>query len=201
MAQAVHEAMGFVETRGLIAALEAADAMLKTAQVSLVAMERTDAAMITVQIAGDTAAVQAAVEAGTAAAKKIGHVITSHVIARPSDDVRAMQSGKKKAPVATVKVTSLAKAAATKAAAPKSITKKAAPKKTASAKASPPKALPKKAPAKKAPKAAPANSPLEDMTVRELRSLARTFDNLPIQGREIARANKTQLIDALRNLR
>jgi len=63
MANAVYEAMGFIETRGLIAALEAADAMLKTAQVSLVAMERTDAAMITVQITGETAAVQAAVVA------------------------------------------------------------------------------------------------------------------------------------------
>lgn len=187
MAQAVHEAMGFVETRGLIAALEAADAMLKTAQVSLVGMERTDAAMITVQIAGDTAAVQAAVEAGTAAAKKLGQVLASHVIARPSDDVRAMQSGSKPAPTAKAKVT-----AATKASATKALPKKAAPKKAA-----PKKALPKKA----APKAVPANSLLEDMTVRELRSLARTFDNLPIQGREIARANKTQLIDAFRNLR
>ncbi|MDA1027525.1 MAG: BMC domain-containing protein [Bacteroidetes bacterium] len=189
MAQAMHEAMGFVETRGLIAAIEAADAMLKTAQVSLVAMERTDAAMITVQIAGDTAAVQAAVEAGTAAAKKIGQVVTSHVIARPSDDVRAMQSGKKASPTPKVKIATATKAAV----------KKAAPAKQAPAKV-PAKAAPKKA-AAKTPKAAPANSPLEDMTVRELRSLARTFDNLPIQGREIARASKTQLVDALRNLR
>jgi ethanolamine utilization protein EutM len=147
MAQAVYEAMGFIETRGLIAALEAADAMLKTAQVSLVALERTDAAMMTVQITGETAAVQAAVEAGTHAARRIGEVLSSHVIARPSDDVRAMQS------------------------------------------------QPQKTVAKTAHK----SSTYEEMTVRELRTLARTLDNLSIQGREIARANKNQLLDALRD--
>ena len=91
MAQAVHEALGFVETQGLVAALEAADAMLKSARVSLMGIERTDAAMMTVQVSGETAALQAAVDAGTAAAKRIGHVVSSHVIARHTQDVWDMQ--------------------------------------------------------------------------------------------------------------
>jgi len=64
--------LGLVETKGLIAAIEAADAMVKTANVVLVGKERTDPAMITIKIVGDTAAVRSAVEAGAAAGRPIG---------------------------------------------------------------------------------------------------------------------------------
>ncbi|NNF04517.1 MAG: BMC domain-containing protein [Rhodothermales bacterium] len=80
-----------IETRGLVAAVEAADAMLKAASVSLAGIERTQAALITVQITGETAAVRSSVDAGVAAAERVGHVVSSHVIPRPSDDVCAMQ--------------------------------------------------------------------------------------------------------------
>ncbi len=86
------EAYGMVETRGLVAALEAADAMLKSSDVRLVARTRVDAALITVQVAGEVAAVRAAVEAGRRAAERVGVVVASHVIARPAARVREIMS-------------------------------------------------------------------------------------------------------------
>ena len=148
MANAFQEAYGMVETRGLVAALEAADAMMKASHVNLLGLEQTMAALITVQITGETAAVQAAVDAGTAAASKIGEVISSHVIARPASDVISMQFG-----------------SSTQSSSSKS--------------------------------QSPASS-LQGMTVRQLRTLARSQKSLSLKGREIARANKQQLLKALR---
>ncbi len=85
-------ALGMVETRGLIAALEAADAMVKAADVRLVTIEQTVAALITAHVVGEVAAVQSAVEAGRAAAERVGEVVSVHVIPRPDPAVRAMQS-------------------------------------------------------------------------------------------------------------
>lgn len=144
------KALGLVETKGLIAAIEAADAMVKAASVKLIGIEQTVAALMTVQVSGDTAAVQSAVDAGRAAAERVGELVSSHVIPRPADEVAEMQSmtgereafGISKAPVAA--------------------------------------------------------RSLEQMTVRELRTLARKTEGLSIQGREIARASKSQLLDVLR---
>lgn len=133
-----------VETRGLVAAVEAADAMVKTSRVTLLGMEKADAGLVTILIEGETAAVQAAVDAGRAAAGRVGEVVSGHVIARPADEIYAMQE-------ADVNPSS----------------------------------------------SQPADH--ESMTVRELRAFARTQEGLPIQGREIARANRQQLLDALRN--
>jgi len=73
-------ALGLIETRGLVGAIEAADAMAKTANVKLLGKVRTDPAMITVKIIGDTAAVRSAVEAGAAAAQRVGQLLSKHVI-------------------------------------------------------------------------------------------------------------------------
>lgn len=81
-------ALGLVETQGLVAALEAADAMAKAAEVRLVAADRTDPALVTVQVVGEVAAVKAAVEAGRAAAERVGKVVAVHVIPRPDPAVR-----------------------------------------------------------------------------------------------------------------
>ncbi|MEX1055047.1 MAG: BMC domain-containing protein [Rhodothermales bacterium] len=85
-------ALGMLETQGLVAAIEAADAMLKTAYVRLVSMEKTDPALITIYVTGETAAVQASVDAGRAAAERVGKVVSAHVIPRPDPDVRKMVS-------------------------------------------------------------------------------------------------------------
>lgn len=80
--------MGFIETRGLVAAIEAADAMLKAAQVKLVKMRRVGGALVTVIIQGDLGACQAAVRAGSQAASRVGELISAHVIARPYADTQ-----------------------------------------------------------------------------------------------------------------
>ena len=150
MAADSQNALGLVETRGLVAAIEAADAMSKASQVKLVGIENTIAALMTVQITGDTAAVRSAVDAGVRAASKVGDVLSSHVIPRPSSAVAALQS---------VGPTSDGGRPSTRA--------------------------------------ADRDVPLEDMTVRELRKLARATPGLSIQGREIASANKSMLLKVL----
>ena len=84
-------ALGIVETRGLVAAIEAADAMLKAARVRLVRVEKTVPALMSVQVLGETAAVRSAVDAGKLAAEKVGIVVSVHVIPRPADDTKRMQ--------------------------------------------------------------------------------------------------------------
>ncbi|GAB5521955.1 MAG: BMC domain-containing protein [Rhodothermales bacterium] len=85
------DALGLVETRGLIPALVAADAMGKAAAVEIVGIEKAEAGLVTVQIAGEVAAVKAAVEAGSIAAHGVGTLVGVHVIPRPARDVWAMQ--------------------------------------------------------------------------------------------------------------
>ena len=149
MAASGQNALGMVETRGLIAAVEAADAMVKSSHVTLLGMEKADAGLITILVEGETAAVQSAVDAGRAAAEKVGQVVSGHVIPRPAPEVHAMQ------------------------------TVDASPAKSAAAPSS-------------------GGAEFESMTVRELRAYAREQESLPIKGREIARANRQQLLDALR---
>ncbi len=83
-------ALGLVETRGLVAALEAADAMMKAANVVCIGKEVTDAALVTIKITGEVAAVRSAVEAGKAAAAKVGEVVSTHIIARPDDETETI---------------------------------------------------------------------------------------------------------------
>ncbi len=84
------QALGLVETRGLVGAIEAADAGLKAAPVRLLGMERTDPAMITVLFAGDTASAKAAVDAAAAAAERVGELVSVHVIPRPFPGLELM---------------------------------------------------------------------------------------------------------------
>ncbi|MBR0277747.1 MAG: BMC domain-containing protein [Clostridia bacterium] len=81
------EALGMVETRGLVAAIEAADAMLKAANVVLVGTEKIGSGLVSVMVRGDVGAVKAAVEAGDASARRLGEIIATHVIPRPHGDV------------------------------------------------------------------------------------------------------------------
>ena len=81
------EALGMVETRGLVAAVEAADAMLKAANVVLVGTEKIGSGLVSVMVRGDVGAVKAAVEAGSSSASKLGELVAVHVIPRPHTDV------------------------------------------------------------------------------------------------------------------
>ena len=86
----MNEALGMVETRGLVAAIEAADAMVKAANVILVGSEKIGSGLVSVMVRGDVGAVKAAVEAGGAAAARLGEVVATHVIPAPHDDVELL---------------------------------------------------------------------------------------------------------------
>ncbi len=83
------EALGMVECMGLVAMIEAADAMVKAANVRLVGWEKIDAGLVTAIVRGDVAAVRAAVDVGAAAGRKVGQVVATHVIPQPHNDVDA----------------------------------------------------------------------------------------------------------------
>lgn len=80
-------ALGLIETRGLVGAIEAADAMLKAANVKLIGKEKSSAALVTIKIIGEVAAVKSAIDAGAAAAQRVGELISTHVIPRPAEEI------------------------------------------------------------------------------------------------------------------
>ena len=81
------QALGMIETRGLVASIEAADAMVKAANVKLIGKVHVGGGLVTVMVRGDTGAVKSAVDAGASAASRVGDLISVHVIPRPHDDV------------------------------------------------------------------------------------------------------------------
>lgn len=164
-------ALGMLETHGLVAAIEAADAMLKASSVRLVRQQRTNPAMITHFVVGDTAAVQAAVDAGTAAAQRVGRVAAAHVIPSPSDDVWRVLVGM------------------TPGDPPAS--------RTASPKAAPQASKASASSAGLASSGTPSDD-YESQTVRALRTLARDRDDDRLRGRAIASASKDELVAFLR---
>jgi microcompartment protein CcmL/EutN len=163
------EALGLIETRGLTAAIEAADAAVKTANVRLVGIRKTVPALMTVQIAGETAAVRSGVDAARAAAERVGEVVSSHVIPRPDHAVARLQEMTPSPPATGSR-----------------------------ARKSPKRASPKRPTERSSGSESPASASksLESMTVRELRALARTTPGLALKGRGIAGATKSELLRA-----
>ena len=155
-------ALGLLETLGLVAAVEAADAMLKAADVRLLRQQRTVPGLITHLVVGETAAVRSAVDAGAAAAARVGRVAAQHVIPSPAPDVWRVLVGT--APPASE-------------GAGRGIDRSDA-----------------------GGAASGGAEDYDDRTVRELRALARDRDDPALQGREIARATKDELVAFLRDL-
>lgn len=87
---AAMQALGMIETKGLVAAIEAADAMVKAANVMLIGKEHVGGGLVTVMVRGDVGAVKAATDAGAAAAERVGDLVSLHVIPRPHDEVEAI---------------------------------------------------------------------------------------------------------------
>ncbi len=83
----IGDALGMIETRGLVGMIEAADAMLKTANVVLVSWQKVDAGLVTALVRGDVGSVKAATDAGAAAARRVGELVSVHVIPRPADGI------------------------------------------------------------------------------------------------------------------
>ncbi len=174
-------AFGMVETKGLVGAIEAADAMVKTSNVRLVGKERTDPAMITIKVIGETAAVRSAVEAGAEAAKRVGQLVSHHVIPRPAEGVEDLIFAKS---FLSEEEIALLLHGDAPPAADEGKTEVESEEDVAF--------FP--------PQSNERDSYLAEltaMTVHELRSYARSFKGLAIYGREISMANKEQLLDEL----
>ena len=88
-----YDALGMIETKGLVGSIEAADAMVKAANVTLIGKEFVGGGLVTVMVRGDVGAVKAAVEAGAAAASRLGELVAQHVIPRPHNDVEKILPG------------------------------------------------------------------------------------------------------------
>jgi len=94
------EALGLIETKGLVALIEASDAMLKSANVTLIGWQKIGSGMVTAMVVGDVAAVKAAIEAGSQAASRVGEVVGVQVLPRPHEDIGVVLplAGKKMEP-------------------------------------------------------------------------------------------------------
>src|SRR5271167_302224 len=90
MANSQLEALGMIETKGLVALIEASDAMLKSANVTLIGWQKIGSGLVTAMVVGDVAAVKAAIDAGATAAGRVGEVIGTQVIPRPHEDLGAV---------------------------------------------------------------------------------------------------------------
>lgn len=173
----VDYALGLVETKGLVAAIEAADTMVKTARVTLLGKEITRGALVTIKIIGDTASVQSAVEAGAAAAKRVGELISKHVIPRPAEGIEELIYTEKpdlKEELATDTIEEVEESE-----------EESVQEETYTM----PEGL--------SPEMEEYYHKLDGMTVHELRRFARGVEGLTIYGRQISRANKKELIEEL----
>ncbi|MEE9449410.1 MAG: BMC domain-containing protein [Ignavibacteriaceae bacterium] len=224
------KALGMVETKGLVASIEAADAMVKAAKVTLIGKERAQAGLITIMVVGETAAVKAAVDAGAAAAQRVGELVSTHVIPRPDDKLSSIIPGgvseevssrekpkpvrktvtvKKEKPVKEKKSTAPAKKTLPEIEIEEEIEIKESSstidrlRKEALGKDVAKEGKEKKIESKKTKSDVESTLPMEELevlNVHQLRRLARSTEAFPIQGREISRANRGLLLDYFKSL-
>lgn len=198
----MQKALGLVETRGLVAAIEAADAMLKASKVTLVSKERALAGLVTIVIVGDVAAVKSSVDAGAAAAQRVGELVSVHIIPRPDDQIGGilpLESGKKverydDKTLEDKKPTIKREESDTKSKARVSSDTIERLKLEALGKAE------VKVTAAEKGSAVIDMVEIEKLNVHQLRRLARSTPNFPIQGRNISRANRGELLDYFKDL-
>ncbi|RCK74567.1 MAG: Ethanolamine utilization protein similar to PduA/PduJ [Ignavibacteriae bacterium] len=200
-------ALGLIETRGLIGAIEAADAATKAAEVKLVGKEKIRGGFVTIKVVGDVAAVKAAVDAGAAAAARVGELISTHVIPRPIGELEDLIYTKQEMPpippfsqgesvVQTSKPAEEVKPVRKRGRKPKSITTEVAPQVEITQQA------PAEISFEDLEKITDENEylkALESMSVHQLRRYARKVEGLSIFGRQISIANKEKLISELMN--
>ena len=204
----VDYALGLVETKGLVAAIEAADTMVKTANVILIGKEITGGALVTIKIVGDTAAVRSAVDAGAAAAKRVGELVSQHIIPRPDDSLEQLiyahspLSHNERKDILNEKPPT-----------PEKVVDSAAEEVSGSlqrATGDVEEEEPKQETVQEELYTMPEGltqelqeyfKQLDVMTVHGLRRLARTIEGLSIYGRQISRANKKELMEELLNVK
>lgn len=193
----VDYALGLVETKGLVGAIEAADAMVKTAHVILVGKEVTRGALVTVKVIGDTAAVRAAVEAGAAAAQRVGELISQHIIPRPAEGIEELifaGSPRQQGAVEDMLHGESVPNAAAPSHAEEPTSKE---EEEESQEEQAPDEEPFSMPEGLSPEQEDYFRQLDAMTVHELRRIARSVEGISIYGRQISRANKKELIEEL----
>ncbi len=179
-------ALGLIESVGLIGAIEAADAAAKAADVQLRKSEVTSSALVMVHIEGELGAVQAAVEAGAAACQKVGRLYSVVIIPRPDPGLDVILDTPSNLYIPGGPYCAI-------------VPQPKAPTEPRKKNAPPQSAQPKPRRARSAGRAAGTSGDYESMTVQALRRLARMRPNLPIAGRDIARADKDTLIQLLRD--
>lgn len=193
------EALGLIETHGLISAIEACDVAVKTAAVVVSAAELTDAGLMTIKIEGELGAVQAAVMAAAEAADKLGGLLTAHVIPRPDDLLDPILP-----PMRYIsKYHPLDKRPALVPKKPESEKKKPTspkPRPTQSTLSQPQKKEQESGRTEKRTETDVTIDDLMRMTVVELRQLARSLEGMTIAGREISSANRDQLIAEIKHV-
>ena len=225
----MQQALGLLETRGLVASIEAADAMLKASKVRLVSKEKVTAGLITIVIVGDVAAVKASVDAGAAAAQRVGELVSIHVIPKPDDQIADILPIETEIPTETEKKKEVKEKPVEPEQKVKTFTvSKPEPEiKTREATKAPPvrrtprttstkpesttidrlkkEALGGKVEEEKIGETEVKTSSvelkeIEKLNVHQLRRLARSTENFPIQGRVISRANRKELLDYFKTL-
>lgn len=193
-------ALGLIETRGLIGVIEATDAAAKAANVVVASAEYTGGSMMIIRIEGELGAVQAAVEAGARAVERVGELIATHIIANPDDGLDPITPTKrytsKHRPDDDRPPLSFGGAPADKPVGPSVAGDKGG------IRGAPPTDMQKPKPQRMDKTALRKHGPrdLERLTVAELRRYASSLARLELTGRQISRANKTQLIDAIRRV-
>jgi ethanolamine utilization protein EutM len=244
-------ALGLIETKGLIGAIEAADAMVKAANVKLISKEIVTGALVLVKIEGEVGAVKSAVDAGASAAQRVGQLVSHHIIPRPDDQIdviiypsdRPKKQAEKKVKKSTpIKETSGTDSLFDNQVEEKSADKKPIPQKNVEDEIEEVKIKEKKpvarsekvekevtedkagkeeiAPVKKEVKSKvedekvaedenpihsgayiPSEAYLSNLNVHELRKLARGFENFPIKGRDISKANRGVLLEHFKKMK
>ena len=240
-------ALGLIETKGLVGAIEAADAMLKAANVKLIGKEHVGGALVVIKIIGEVAAVKSSVDAGAAAAQRVGHLVSTHVIPRPDDQLETIlyeakkgkRGGKKKSRTKVVDKSQASLFEVSPEAEENADVIPVEPAESENEVVVPETEVQQEITAEQEPEQAesenvetsveeeseqtqhgdlneseteaeeveatqieiPTLEELERMNVHELRHLARQFDNFPIKGREISKANRQTLIDLFQSIR
>lgn len=218
-----------IETRGLVASIEAADAMVKAAKVQLLGKEKVDGGLVTILVEGETAAVKSAVDAGAAAAQRVGELVSTHIIPRPDDQideiivrntgVQAKRNRPKLKPEPEPILEKELEPAPEKKPERKRKQNKIKEKKSSekiepifkSSSSSTIDRLKEEALGGTSTKEKPEKTKLKNelkfsmaelevMNVHQLRRFARDIESFPIKGREISRANRGELLDFLKAL-
>jgi microcompartment protein CcmL/EutN len=211
-------ALGLIETKGLIGAIEAADVMAKTASVQIVGKEKITAALVTIKVVGEVAAVKAAVDAGAAAAQRVGQLVSAHVIPRPDDQLEdIIYSIKEKVPSKTDVVQD--SPVIEEKEPEKEIEPEEAEEEIQAVEDEPAAEEDNNIAEEETlfdasnkmkemiegitdgSKSIPPVEELKELNVHELRHLARTCEGFPIKGRQISKANRDELINYFDQLR